>query len=231
LNLILCHYFFGREKSTIQLWKTKKFQLFNHHVLEELSLMAKFRFAKSIAKMPKGVAGDVDRLNALRNGLAHAFFPENLKRSKPEWAHGSGFLARQEPTVNSSVYFYGGNWIPVNAANTSYIPPNFLYAAASAHSGAPSDLTGYWSFDSAWVDGTALLDQSSYMNNATAYNISLVPGEIGQAIQLNGVSSYAQVPSASSLDLVNDLTLSALDQDHQLKPPGRCADQVRCRWQ
>jgi hypothetical protein len=85
LNLTLCHYFFGRQKSTIQLWKTKKFRLFNHHVIEELSLMAKFRFAKSIAKMPKGVAGDVERLNALRNGLAHAFFPENLKRSKPEW--------------------------------------------------------------------------------------------------------------------------------------------------
>ena len=85
LNLTLCHYFFGRKRSTIQLWKSKKFQLFNHHVIEELSLMAKFRFAKSMAKMPKGVAGDIDRLNALRNGLAHAFFPENLKRSKPEW--------------------------------------------------------------------------------------------------------------------------------------------------
>jgi hypothetical protein len=85
LNLTLCHYFFGRKKSTIQLWKTKRFQLFNHHVIEELSLMAKFRFAKSIKKMPKGVAADIDRLNALRNGLAHAFFPENLKRSKPEW--------------------------------------------------------------------------------------------------------------------------------------------------
>ena len=94
LNLTLCHYFFGRKKSTIQLWKTKKFQLFNHHVIEELSLMAKFRFAKSIAKMPKSVAGDIDRLNALRNGLAHAFFPENLKRSKPEWK-GKNIFSRE----------------------------------------------------------------------------------------------------------------------------------------
>jgi hypothetical protein len=85
LNLTLCRYFFGRKKSIIQLWRTKRFQLFNHHVIEELSLMAKFRFAKSIAKMPRGVAADIDRLNELRNGLAHAFFPENLKRSKPEW--------------------------------------------------------------------------------------------------------------------------------------------------
>jgi hypothetical protein len=39
----------------------------------------------NLAKMPKGVVGDIERLNALRNGLAHAFFPENLKRSEPEW--------------------------------------------------------------------------------------------------------------------------------------------------
>jgi hypothetical protein len=112
LNLTLCYYFFGRKKSTIQLWKTKKFQLFNHHVIEELSLMAKFRFAKSIARMPKGVAGDIDRLNALRNGLAHAFFPENLKRSKPEWKGKNifskeGLRAFLEDMDKMASYFWG----------------------------------------------------------------------------------------------------------------------------
>jgi hypothetical protein len=47
--------------------------------------MAKLPFVKSISKVPKGVAADIERLNALRNGLAHAFFPENLKKSKPQW--------------------------------------------------------------------------------------------------------------------------------------------------
>ena len=28
---------------------------------------------------------DIERLNALRNGIAHAFFPENLRSSKPSW--------------------------------------------------------------------------------------------------------------------------------------------------
>jgi hypothetical protein len=85
LNIRLCHYFFGRKKSFIKLWKTKRFTLFNHHVLEELPLIAKLRFVKSISKVPRTVAADIERLNALRNGLAHAFFPENLRRSKPEW--------------------------------------------------------------------------------------------------------------------------------------------------
>jgi hypothetical protein len=51
--------------------------------------MAKLRFVKSLSKVPKAVASDIERLNALRNGLAHAFFPENLKKSKPEW-NGKG---------------------------------------------------------------------------------------------------------------------------------------------
>ena len=85
LNVRIAQFFFGRKKGFIRLWKTKKFRLFNYHVLEELSLMGKLRFVKSISKMPKPVTADIERLNALRNGLAHAFFPENLKKSKPEW--------------------------------------------------------------------------------------------------------------------------------------------------
>jgi hypothetical protein len=85
LNVRIARFFFGRKRSFIGLWKTKKFRFFNYHVLEELSLMAKLRFVKSISKMPKAVVADLERLNALRNGLAHAFFPENLKKSRPEW--------------------------------------------------------------------------------------------------------------------------------------------------
>ena len=36
-------------------------------------------------RLVTAVAEDIRRLNALRNGLAHSFFPENLKKSKPVW--------------------------------------------------------------------------------------------------------------------------------------------------
>src|SRR5689334_17751367 len=83
LNMCLCHYFFGRGKSFIRLWKTKKFQNFNYHILEGLFLLEKLRFVKSFMTVPRAVARDIEQVNSLRNGLAHAFFPENLKRSKP----------------------------------------------------------------------------------------------------------------------------------------------------
>jgi hypothetical protein len=33
--------------------------------------------------MPKGVYSTILALNGIRNGVAHSFFPENLKKSKP----------------------------------------------------------------------------------------------------------------------------------------------------
>jgi hypothetical protein len=85
LSSELCIHFFGEEKSFPVLWKTKKFKLFNHHFLEKLSLLPKLRYVKAIRKIPKTVAADIEKLNALRNGVAHAFFPENLKKSRPVW--------------------------------------------------------------------------------------------------------------------------------------------------
>ena len=41
------------------------------------------KLVKDIIKIPKNVAADIDKMNALRNSLAHAFFPENLNKYKP----------------------------------------------------------------------------------------------------------------------------------------------------
>ncbi len=83
LASVICHFFFGKKKSFPALWKTKKFTIFNHYIVEVLSLTEKLRLVKSIQKLPKAVAADIETLNALRNGLAHAYFPENLRSYKP----------------------------------------------------------------------------------------------------------------------------------------------------
>jgi hypothetical protein len=83
LGAAICHYFFGKKKGFVKLWKTKKFRNFNHYVLEIMSLTEKHRLVRAIADVPKSVSKNIDALNALRNGLAHAFFPENLRSSKP----------------------------------------------------------------------------------------------------------------------------------------------------
>jgi hypothetical protein len=91
LGCELAVHFFGKERDFPSLWKTKKFKLFNYHLLEEFSLMPKLRYVKALRQIPRGISADIERLNALRNGMAHAFFPENLKRSRPEWKGASIF--------------------------------------------------------------------------------------------------------------------------------------------
>jgi hypothetical protein len=85
LSSVLCDCFFGRHRSYIRLWKTKKFKRFNHHVLQELSVVKKLAFVREIVDVPGTVANDIERINSLRSALAHAFFPENLKKPRLEY--------------------------------------------------------------------------------------------------------------------------------------------------
>jgi hypothetical protein len=76
------------EKSFIDLWKTRKFQRFNFFILERMPLIQKFAMVKDVYRVPKSISETVEAINALRNSLAHAFFPENLKaymsKGRPE---------------------------------------------------------------------------------------------------------------------------------------------------
>ncbi len=82
MNYEICRYFFGSNKTSIQLWRTKKFQNFNYYILESLYLLQKLRLVRTFYGIPKNIVEDVERLDALRNAVAHAFFPENLRRYK-----------------------------------------------------------------------------------------------------------------------------------------------------
>lgn len=91
LGVAICHYFFGKKRGFMKLWKTKRFRNFNYYILEVLSITEKLRLVKAIRKTSKSVAADIEAINALRNGLAHAFFPENLRAAKPIY---KGYLQR-----------------------------------------------------------------------------------------------------------------------------------------
>jgi hypothetical protein len=81
----MCRFFFGRRRTFPQLWRTSKFKVFNHYIVETLTLLEKLRLVREISSVPKAIGQDIERLNALRNGIAHAFFPENLRTLKPLW--------------------------------------------------------------------------------------------------------------------------------------------------
>src|SRR5690348_11440935 len=86
LTVIICRYFFRKPKQRQtfrQLWRTKRFKVFNHHMMDEIYLLPKIRIVHAIAEVPTEVRGNVERINALRNDIAHSFFPENRKAHMP----------------------------------------------------------------------------------------------------------------------------------------------------
>lgn len=78
LSTEVCLYFLPG-KDLIKQWKTQKFRRFNYYVIERLYMTQKLAFLKDIYDVPKGIASTIEEINALRNALAHAFFPENLR--------------------------------------------------------------------------------------------------------------------------------------------------------
>jgi hypothetical protein len=86
LGNIICQYYFGpftEKRGFMYFWRTKRFQRFNYYILERLSLPHKLDLVKEIRRVPTKVSSDIMAINDLRNALAHAFFPENLRRYRP----------------------------------------------------------------------------------------------------------------------------------------------------
>jgi hypothetical protein len=82
LSDLIARYFFKlpRKQSHFgKLWRTKKFQTFTHHILEEMYLLKKMDIVHAIDPLPSEVTKTIRKVNALRNALAHSFFPENRK--------------------------------------------------------------------------------------------------------------------------------------------------------
>lgn len=78
LSTELCRYFFPG-KTIFKQWKTKRFRRFNYYVIERLYMTQKLAFLKDVFNVPREIASKIEEINALRNALAHAFFPENLR--------------------------------------------------------------------------------------------------------------------------------------------------------
>ena len=80
LSNIICHKYFAKPHNGFsykKLWRTKKFKAFAYHMLDGIYLVGKLRIVDNLRFVPADVRGTIERLNALRNAVAHSFFPEN----------------------------------------------------------------------------------------------------------------------------------------------------------
>jgi hypothetical protein len=82
LTNIICDFYFRRGKTSHygKLWKTPRFKLFVHHIMDETYLMKKLTIVHAIKAVPKDVSNALARINDTRNALAHSLFPQNRRR-------------------------------------------------------------------------------------------------------------------------------------------------------
>ena len=110
LNCVMCWHFFGTKRGFPELWKTKRFKVFNYQLLEKTYLVQKLDFVKAFHDIPKPVVSDLMALNDLRNAAAHSFFPENRRR-KPEWKNENvfekeGFVRFKQDMIALKKFFF-----------------------------------------------------------------------------------------------------------------------------
>ena len=79
LGNYLCQYFFKKPGQRFINWKQKKFRLFVHFMLDEMYLLKKMQMVHAIRPLPKDVRETIQKVNAIRNAMAHSFFPENRR--------------------------------------------------------------------------------------------------------------------------------------------------------
>jgi hypothetical protein len=83
LTNIICNFYFGRRAKKFDfapLWKTKRFKIFAQYIMDETSLLRKRAIVHAIRPIPKDVWNAIERMNAVRNAIAHSFFPQNRRR-------------------------------------------------------------------------------------------------------------------------------------------------------
>jgi len=61
-------------------WRTKRFRRFNHFILERLYVQQKLALVKDLRPpLKRETVRYIEKVNDLRNAVAHSFFPENLR--------------------------------------------------------------------------------------------------------------------------------------------------------
>jgi midasin (ATPase involved in ribosome maturation) len=83
LTVIIVHFYFPRKNKNTSFraqWRSKRFQIFNHYLMEETYLLSKMRVVRAIDEVPSKIRDIIERINALRNAVAHSFFPENRRQ-------------------------------------------------------------------------------------------------------------------------------------------------------
>jgi hypothetical protein len=78
-------YFFNGEPPSQRFesgWSAEAHRIFSHHILDEIFLLKKLAIVHAIRPVPSDTTAIIQKVNGLRNAIAHSFIPESRKEYK-----------------------------------------------------------------------------------------------------------------------------------------------------
>ena len=86
LGEIIIEYFFKVDRATLRSSEEpNSYTIFSNHILDEMFLLKKMAIVHAIKVLPGEVTSVIQRVNSLRNALAHSLFPGKKKGTSSLW--------------------------------------------------------------------------------------------------------------------------------------------------
>jgi len=85
LNREICRYFFGPDEGMLGTSGVEKHRNFSDYILERLYVLQKMAVVRSFCTVPKDIREKVNKLDALRNAVAHSLVPEVTRDYRKRW--------------------------------------------------------------------------------------------------------------------------------------------------
>lgn len=86
MSVLVTNFFFkhcqGTWEATQSIVETTEFEVFQKKIVNEMPFLRKLSILKEIYEIPKDIVSKVNKVNDLRNAIAHSLVPENLEHNR-----------------------------------------------------------------------------------------------------------------------------------------------------
>lgn len=123
----------------------------------------------------------------------------------------SGSLSGLDLGESSSFSISTDETFPLESVNLEVGGSDFVNSNSGIQCTPTKGLVGYWSFNDEQTEESYALDLSGYGNNASLEGgvTTGVEGRVGESYEFDGGNDYLQVSDSNSIDIGDNLTLSA----------------------
>ncbi len=86
LDILVSNFFFNHCQNNyepvVEITTSNRFKVFQSYILDEMPFLRKLSILKTFTVIPKEVIKNIEKINDLRNAVAHSLIPEKLKNDR-----------------------------------------------------------------------------------------------------------------------------------------------------